>query len=288
MDQASNELVHRYADINGIHMHYVEAGSGPLVVLLHGFPEFWYSWRHQLNALATSYHVVAPDLRGYNETEAAGPYDTDTLQGDVLALIQHLGTGRAHIVGHDWGGAIAWLLAIRHPDAVQSLAVCNLPHPALFQEAVRRPRQALRSWYMGFFQLPWLPERLIAADCYHRLARGMIRQTRAGTFTRDDVKAFLAAWRSQGLGGGINWYRGLLRTPRRLPDPVPLILAPTLLVWGERDPFLGKELTHGTENYVHQLTIEYLPDAGHWVQQEEPARVNMLLRTHLDRASKHG
>jgi pimeloyl-ACP methyl ester carboxylesterase len=288
LDHEASEPVHHYADINGIRMHYVEAGSGPLVVFLHGFPEFWYSWRHQLAALAGSYRVVAPDLRGYNETEARGPYDTATLQDDVLALIAHLGAGRAHIVGHDWGGAVAWLLATHHPEQVQSLTVCNLPHPALFQQAVRRPRQALRSWYIAFFQLPWLPERVLAADSYHRLARGMIRQCRPGTFTRDDVKAFLSAWRRQGLSGGINWYRGIVRSPRGLPDPVPLILAPTLLIWGERDPFLGRELTHGTERYVHQLTIEYLPDAGHWVQQEEPARVNDLVRTHLDRLSPRG
>lgn len=279
------EPTHAYANINGIRMHYVEAGAGQPVLFLHGFPEFWYSWRHQLAALATRYHVIALDQRGYNETENHGPYDTDTLQHDVLALMAHLGIDRAHIVGHDWGGVIAWLLAIEHPEAVQSLTVCNLPHPAVFRHALRRnPRQWLRSWYILFFQLPWLPERLLGLDNYQRLARGMIRQCRPGTFTRDEIKSFLAAWRRQGLNGGINWYRAALRHPRPLPDPVPLIKAPTLMIWGEDDAFLGKDLTYGTEEYVHDLALHYLPGTSHWVQQEEPDKVNGYLAAHLDRA----
>lgn len=277
------ELQHRYADINGIRMHYVEAGQGELVVLLHGFPEFWYSWRHQIGALARHCRVVAPDQRGYNETDAAGPYDTRTLQEDVIQLIEQLGESDAHIVGHDWGGAIAWLLAIEHPDRVRSLAVCNLPHPAVFQHGVRRPRQLLRSWYMGFFQLPWLPERVLAAGRYHRLARRMIRECRPGTFTRDDIRAYLGAWRRQGLGGGINWYRALARSCPHLPDPIPLVVAPTTLIWGDNDSYLGRELTEGTERHVADLTVHHLPGVSHWVQQEAPAEVNTYLLQHLER-----
>jgi epoxide hydrolase 4 len=274
---------HRYADINGIRMHYVEAGEGETVVLLHGFPESWYSWRHQLAALAERYHVVAPDQRGYNETESAGPFDTDTLQADVLALLAHLGIERAHIAGHDWGGMIAWLLALDHPEAVRTLTVCNLPHPALMRKGLRRPRQLLRSWYVFFFQIPWLPERMLAAGGYHRLAKGMIEQCRPGTFTREDIKEYLTEWRRQGLGGGVNWYRASLRHPIALADPVPLIMAPTLLIWGEDDAFLGKELTYGTDEYVHDLTVKYLPGTSHWVQQEEPEKVNEYLFEHLER-----
>lgn len=282
------QLQHEYADINGIRMHYVEAGRGETVLFLHGFPEFWYSWRHQLAALAPHYRVVAPDLRGYNETENRGPYDADTLQADVLALIRHLGEERVHLVAHDWGGAIAWLLAMEHPDAIRSLTVCNLPHPALFQKALQTPRQLLRSWYIGFFQLPWLPERAVAFDGYQRLAKGMIDQCRPGTFSRDDIKAFLAAWRRQGLGGGINWYRAAVRHPRPLTSPVPLVVAPTLLIWGEGDAFLGKELTYGTDQYVRDLEIAYLPGTSHWVQQEEPEKVNNLLQSHLAKARMGG
>ena len=285
MTDIDSTLQHRYADINGIRMHYAEAGTGEPVVFLHGFPEFWYSWRHQLAALAPNYRVIAPDQRGYNETEARAPYDTGTLQQDVLDLIAHLGEERVHLVAHDWGGAIAWLLAIEHPEVLRSLTVCNLPHPALFQKGVRRPRQILRSWYIAFFQLPWLPERALAMDNYRRLAKGIIDQCRPGTFTRDDIKAFLAAWRRQGLHGGVEWYRAAVRHPRPLPEPVPLIQVPTLLIWGERDSALGKELTHGTDEYVRDLRIEYLPEASHWVQQEEPERVNALILEHVRRAS---
>lgn len=277
------DLQHRYADINGIRMHYVEAGSGELAVLLHGFPEFWYSWRHQIRALAPHCRVIVPDLRGYNETENTGPYDIETLQEDVAALIREAGEESAHIVGHDWGGAVAWMLAIQCPERVRSLVVCNLPHPAVFLNGVRQPRQMLRSWYMGFFQLPWLPEKALAADRYHRLARKLIRDCRPGTFTREDVKAYLEAWRRQGLGGGINWYRALARNRPKLPDPTPLVVAPTTLIWGDGDAYLGKELTEGTERHVADLTVHHLPGVSHWVQQEAPAEVNTYMLQHLER-----
>jgi pimeloyl-ACP methyl ester carboxylesterase len=283
--QLPANLQHHYADVNGIRMHYVEAGQGETVLFLHGFPEFWYSWRHQLAALAPHYRVVAPDLRGYNETENTGPYDTGTLQEDVLALIQHLGEERVHVVAHDWGAAIAWLLAMNHQEVVKTLAICNVPHPALFQAGIRKPRQLLRSWYVLFFQLPWLPERMVAGDSYRRLARGIIRDCRPGTFDREDIKAFLASWRRQGLSGGINWYRAAVRNRQPLPDPVPVIQAPTILIWGENDRALGKELTYGTEQYVNDLEVQYLPGTSHWVQQEEPGRVNELLLRHLGKAS---
>ncbi len=275
------EFRHHEATVNGIRMHYVDEGTGEPVIFLHGFPESWYSWRHQLGALRGRYRVIAPDQRGYNLTEAKGPYDTTTLQADILCLMDHLGIERAHIVGHDWGGVIAWLLAIHHGDRLRSLAVCNLPHPAIFRRHVRRPRQALRSWYVLFFQLPWLPELALSAKGYHLLARRMIRECRPGTFTRDDIKEFLASWRRQGLSGGINWYRAVVRHPPRIPEPVPLITVPTLLIWGDRDRYLGRELTEGTDEYVLRLRVEHLPEASHWVQQEAPDEVNRLLLDHL-------
>lgn len=282
---AEVDLQHRYAEVNGIRMHYVEAGSGETVLFLHGFPEFWYSWRHQLAALAPQYRVVAPDLRGYNETESAEPYDTDTLQEDVLALIRHLGEERVHLVGHDWGGAVAWLVAIHHPKVLLSLTICNVPHPKLFEQGVRRPRQLARSWYIFAFQIPWLPERALAARNYRWLARALIRDCRPGTFSREDIKTFLASWRSKGLGGGVNWYRAALRHPRRLPETVPLVKTPTALIWGEKDKALGKELTYGTAQYVADLETHYLPEASHWVQQDAPGEVNAILLGHLQRVS---
>ncbi len=271
--------------INGIRMHYVVAGEGETVLLLHGFPESWYSWRHQIAALAPHYRVIAPDLRGYDETETRGPYDTETLQTDVLGLLDYAGAERAHVVAHDWGGAIAWLLAIGHPERVQSLTVCNIPHPALFQRGLRRnPRQMLSSWYILFFQVPWLPERMLAARSYHNLARMLINDCRPGTFTRDDVLFMLASWRLKGLGGGINWYRALLRHPRRLPDPVPTVTAPTLMIWGEDDSALGSELADGTEKYVEDFELKRLANTSHWVQQEDPRAVNEMVLAHIRKA----
>ena len=156
-------------------MHYVEAGKGELVLLLHGFPECWYSWRNQLPVLGEGYRVVAPDLRGYHETDARPPYDGTTLQADVLGLLEALGERSAHIVGHDWGGMVAWLLAMQRPEAVRSLTILNAPHPALSRAGLRSLAQLRRSWYVFFFQLPWLPERMLALNGYGLLARAIFR-----------------------------------------------------------------------------------------------------------------
>ena len=277
-------LRHDYPTINGIRMHVTSAGKGEPVLFLHGFPESWYSWRHQLSALQGQYHVFAPDLRGYNQTENNGPYDTDTLRADVSALIEHIG-GPVHLVAHDWGAAIAWLVAIHEPHLLKSLTICNVPHPAVFRVGLRNPRQLFRSWYIFFFQLPWLPERMLAARNYHNLARGIIRDCRPGTFSREDVKAMLAGWRQQGLGGGIDWYRAVFRQRIPLPNPVPIIEVPTLMIWGENDRALGKELTNGTDDYVADLDLHYVPNTSHWVQQEEPELVTSLIRRHLERTS---
>ncbi|MCY3505128.1 MAG: alpha/beta hydrolase [Chloroflexi bacterium] len=282
--EAPFEPQHRQVVANGLRMHYVEGGEGEPVVFLHGFPECWYSWRKQLPALAPNYHVIAPDLRGYHETEARPPYDTETLQQDVLGLIETLGESSAHIVGHDWGGAIAWQLAMNHPAAVRSLAVLNIPHPALFREGLRSVAQLRRSWYIAFFQLPWLPEQMLSFDGYRRLARSVCRGIPAGEERRADLAFYRKSWREHGLTGGINWYRALLRSPQSLPDPVPIIGATTTMIWGEEDVALGKELTVGTERFVHDFNLHYVSGAGHFVQQDAPKRVNELLLAHLERA----
>lgn len=283
--QVTADLQHRFAEINGIRMHYVEAGTGETVLFVHGFPENWYSWRHQLDAFAGDYHVVAPDMRGYNETEQRGPYDTETLQDDLIGLIDHLGVERVHLVGHDWGAAIAWLFAMNHGDRLLSLTICNVPHPAIAQEMLKSPRQLLRSWYMFFFQVPWLPEAALSAKDYQLLARGIIRDCRPGTFSREDIQFYLDSWRDHGLRGGINWYRALFRNRKPLPDPVPIITAPTLMLWGRNDRYLGEELTENTDAYVADLDIHLLPGISHWVQQEAAGEVNRLLAEHI---SAHG
>ena len=203
-----SDLEHNYATINGIRVHYVEAGSGELVILLHGFPDCWYSWRHQIKALSTQYHVVAPDLRGYNETDNTGPFDIETLREDVIQLINHLGSKQAHIIGHDWGGAIAWSLAISNPEVVQTLGICNIPHPANFFKGLRTFTQLKRSWYIFFFQIPLLPERLLARNNYQGFARLM---SRIKPNTDEDVKFYVNSWKKYGLSGGINWNRAMAR-----------------------------------------------------------------------------
>ncbi len=278
------EPEHRYARVNGIRMHYVEAGEGELVLLLHGFPECWYSWRKQLPVLGEGYRVVAPDLRGYHETDARPPYDGTTLQADVLGLLEALGERSAHIVGHDWGGMVAWLLAMQRPEAVRSLTILNAPHPALSRAGLRSLAQLRRSWYVFFFQLPWLPERMLALNGYGLLARAIFRGIPPSEDRRKDLAFYRRSWREHGLTGGVNWYRAFLRKATRPPGPVPEVTAPTTMIWGEEDFALGKELTLGTERYVRDLDLHYIPGVGHYVQQEAPGRVNELLLAHLQGA----
>ena len=282
--EAPFEPQHRQVVANGLRMHYVEGGEGEPVVFLHGFPECWYSWRSQLPALAPDYHVIAPDLRGYHETEARPPYDTETLQQDVLGLIGELGERSVHIVGHDWGGAIAWQLAMNHPEAVRSLAILNIPHPVLSIKGLGSIAQLRRSWYMFFFQLPWIPEQFLARNGYRQLANTLLQGIPPGEERSADLAFYRQSWEEHGLSGGINWYRALFRSPRRLPNPVPIVKAPTTMIWGEEDFALGKELTVGTERFVEDFELHYLPGVGHFVQQEAPERVNELLLAHLERA----
>lgn len=284
---ATPGLTHHYATINGVRMHYVEQGRGPLLILLHGFPEFWYSWRHQLVGLAPQYRVVAPDQRGYNLTEkphGVQAYAIDNLVEDVAALIRHLGEEQAVIVGHDWGGGVAWAFALANPEMTRRLIVLNCPHPAALQRGLRRPRQMLRSWYFAFFQLPWLPELAFRARNYRAIGQAFRTGVRRpGAFTAEDIRAYKEAAAQPGaLTSAINWYRAAFRSFTRSPEPLPVITAPTLLIWGEDDFALGKELTYDMEQWVFDLTIRYIPNTSHWVQQERPELVNQYMLEFLD------
>jgi epoxide hydrolase 4 len=274
-----------YAELGDVRLHYVEAGAGPLVVLLHGFPEFWYGWRWQIPALAgAGFRVVAPDMRGYNlssRPEGVAAYAPAKLAGDVRDLIAERGESRAFVAGHDWGAAVAWLTAIRHPEAVERLAILNVPHPRRMLEALRRPgRQLLRSWYMFFFQLPRLPERLLAAGDWRGL-RQPFKEARPGAFTPADIERYKQAWSRPGAATAmLNYYRASLRRPpggatgRSLPP----VQAPTLIIWGERDRHLGAELAEPRATDVLALDrVVRLPNASHWVQHDEPDRVSELL-----------
>ena len=277
--------VHRFVESNGLRFHCVAAGAGPLVVLLHGFPEFWYSWRHQIPALARAgFTVVAPDLRGYNDSdkpEGVEAYRMGMIVEDVAGLIRAFGHARAAIVGHDWGGAAAYAFAMLHPEMTDRLAVLNCPHPDAFSRALREGNleQLKKSWYMFFFQLPDAPEELLSAHHFRLLKQFAYANSRKETFTSGALKAYVEAMAKPGaLTGSINWYRAMFR--RGLPPDreYPKISAPTLVIWGTRDHFLGNELTRGMRRYFSgPFRVVYLPGVSHWVQQEAPGQVNKLL-----------
>jgi pimeloyl-ACP methyl ester carboxylesterase len=283
-EAATEQWTHHEAAVNGVRLHYVEAGSGPLVILLHGFPEFWYSWRYQIPALAAAgYRVVAPDMRGYNTSEkppGVRSYLIDTLADDVAGLIRHLGESTAIVVGHDWGGAVAWYVPMRHPGIVEKLIVLNAPHPGAFARELRTPGQMRKSWYILFFQLPWLPEALFRARGYAILDRVMRSDpVRRDAFADADIRRYKRALSRPGaLTGAINYYRALLRrNPREAMQEPPTITCPTLLIWGEQDRYLGVPLTEGLERWVPAIRVERIPEASHWVQIDAPERVNELM-----------
>jgi epoxide hydrolase 4 len=274
----------------GIRLHYVEAGEGPLVVLLHGFPEFWYSWRHQIPVLAAAgYHVVAPDMRGYDMSDKPQDwraYDTSLLADDIAGLIRSFGEQKAYVVGHDWGAAVAYAVAMHHPEVVRRLAILNVPHPARMLEGLRTLRQLRKSWYMFFFQIPRLPERLIARDDYS-FAKRSLRADSKKAFTDEDLERYVEAWSQPGaLTGMINYYRAALRrSPGKAMAQMTPIDAPTLVIWGMLDRHIGSELAEPAHQWVPNVRVERIAQATHWVQHDAPERVNELLLDFFDDSS---
>jgi pimeloyl-ACP methyl ester carboxylesterase len=270
-------------ETNGITVHAVVAGpeDGPLVVLLHGFPEFWYGWRHQLGALAAAgYRVVAPDGRGYGRSDkppGVRAYALDRLAADVVGIIAAQGRDRAIVVGHDWGAAVAWWVAIRHPSWVARLAILNVPHPAALRAFMRsHPRQLLRSWYIAFFQLPWLPEALTRAANWQGAVRALRGSSAPGTFTDADLDLYREAWARPGaFTAMINWYRAVVRHPPRARGSS-RVTVPTLILWGVRDAFLETGLAEASRQRCDDARLHYL-DTTHWVQHEAAAQVNAEL-----------
>jgi pimeloyl-ACP methyl ester carboxylesterase len=276
------DLRDSYADVGGVRLHYVEAGEGPLVVLLHGFPEFWYSWRHQIPALAAAgFRVVALDMRGYNLSEKPRGwrlYDSALLAGDIAGLVRSLGGERAHVVGHDWGAAVAYATAMRHPEAVERLAILNCPHQARMIEGFRTLKQLRKSWYIFLFQIPRLPERRLSRENFS-LAKRILRTDSPEGFTDEDLERYAEAWSQPGaLTAMLNYYRAALRqSPRSVGARLTPIEAPTLVIWGMRDRALGSELAEPPARWVPNARTEWIPDATHWVQHDAPERVNELL-----------
>jgi len=278
---------------NGLRFRVVQAGPerGPLVLLLHGFPEGAGCWRHQIGALAAAgYRVWAPDQRGYGESarpDGVRQYRLPVLAADAFGLLDAAGVASARVVAHDWGGAVAWWMAQARPDRVERLAILNCPHPAVMRRALfTNPRQMLRSWYMALFQLPWLPEALLGAGDGALLARGLRTSSRQGAFSDADLAAYRRDWRRPGaLRAMIDWYRAA-RYPLRMGGRVgaaaePRVQPPTLLLWGRRDRALGAELAQPTLARCAHGRLVFLDAATHWLQHEEPARINAALLEHL-------
>jgi pimeloyl-ACP methyl ester carboxylesterase len=287
---ASPEIgTRRFVYVNGVRLHYVEAGDGPPVVLLHGFPEFWYSWRHQLPALAAAgFRAIAPDLRGYNQSDkppGVESYRPGLLVADVVSLIEKLGSGPVVVVGHDWGGIVAWLVTMKRPDLVQKLVVLNAPHPATFEVEVRRARQLFRSWYAFFFQLPWLPEAALRFQNFG-LVRHALRQqpVHAGAFTPEDIRRYREALARPGaLTAAINYYRAALRYRRETARMFRPVRGPVLVIWGERDPYLNWHVLDGLPAWAPDARVLRLRDASHWVQNDAPDAVNQAVLSFLSR-----
>ena len=277
-------LAHRHADLGDVRLHYVEAGEGPLVLLLHGFPQFWYEWRHQIPALVgAGFRVVAPDMRGYNLSDkppGVRAYRLGLLARDVERLILACGERTADVVGHDWGAIVAWIAAMHHPGRVGRLAILNVPHPARLLDGLLSPGQLLRSSYMFFFQIPRLPEEVIRAGDFALLRSALRRDPeRPGAFTAEDIERYVGAMARPGaLTATLNYYRALLRNPGEMRALLKRIEAPVLVIWGERDRLLSRRLAEPPRLWVPNLLgVERLPDASHWVAEDRPLQVNALL-----------
>ncbi len=273
---------------DGVHLHVARAGQGPPVILLHGFPENWRSWKHQIPTLVSAdFSVLAPDLRGYNESDRPAEraaYHLRHLVADVAALVRASGHPRAHVVGHDWGGVVAWTFAGAHPDLLDKLVILNAPHMQLYAEKMWPPsRQTLRAWYVLFFRVPGVAERALAARDF-RAVRHMFRDApKRRAFTDDEIEAYVAALARPGaLTAALNWYREnmgsvdaqhLARSAR--------VAAETLVIWGDHDPALGVELLEGLPRVAPRVRVHRIADASHWVQNEAPDEVNRELLNFL-------
>ncbi|HXB16388.1 MAG TPA: alpha/beta hydrolase [Solirubrobacteraceae bacterium] len=275
------ELREGFAQVGDQRLHYVEAGEGPLVLLLHGFPEFWFGWRRQIAPLAAAgFRVVAPDMRGYNESSkppGIAAYAADKVADDISGLIRERGGASALVVGHDWGGSVAWTLAMNHPDIVERLAILDAAHPRSLAKGLRDPRQLARSWYFFFFALPDLPERVVRGDRF-RFFQRFLRDAKP-PYTAEEMDRYVEAWSQKGaLTGMIDYYRCSVRPPKGAKQKISTVSAPTLVIWGKDDRYLGPGVREPDRADVPNLDrVEQLPNASHWVHHDQPEAVNRLL-----------
>ena len=282
LPDVETEVREGYADVGDVTLHYVEAGDGPLIVLLHGFPEFWFGWRLQIAPLAaTGFRVVAPDLRGYNlssRPDGVEAYTADRLADDIVGLVRERGAESALLVGHDWGGTVAWTMAMNHPEVVDRLAILNAAHPRRLQQGLHNPNQLRKSWYFFFFAIPGLPEEVVHARNWH-FFRHFLQEARP-PYTDEEIERYVEAWSQPGAATGmINYYRASVRqSPKQAEAQLRPISAPTLVIWGQDDHYLGPDLAEPDRDDVPNLDrVERLAGASHWVHHDEAEGVNQLL-----------
>ncbi len=291
-----SDFQHEYADVNGVRLHYVTAGEGKLILFLHGFPEFWYMWKDQLAEFGKDHQAVALDMRGYNlssKPEGVEQYHAPVLIGDIRALAEHLGHQKFILVAHDWGGAIAWPFATRHPECLEKLVIINAPHPGVFLRLLADdPGQHGASQYMLLFRSPEA-EQILSADNF----AGLLNVLQSGatvSLSEEDTQKYIEAWSQPGaLTGGLNYYRAmpiapppagekpsdnLISTANAMPRDMFAVNVPTLVIWGEQDFALTIRNIEGLDEYVSDLTIKRIPDGSHWVVREHPDLINRLIR----------
>jgi pimeloyl-ACP methyl ester carboxylesterase len=266
-----------------VHLHAMAAGpkDAPVVVLLHGFPEFWYGWHNQIEPLAAAgFRVIVPDQRGYNlssKPQGVQSYSLAALTSDVMAIADQLGQQQIFLAGHDWGAAVAWSAALSHPERIAKLAIVNVPHPSVMRRYLQTNRRQLRrSWYIFFFQIPFLPEAFFRARNFRMGASALLRSSRPGTFSPQALAQYRAAWSQPGaVTSMIHWYRAGFRRRASFSDRT--VRVPTRILWGQRDAFLLPEMAQESLRYCTSAELIPFPDASHWLQHEEPARVSQLL-----------
>ncbi len=298
--QSTPPIAHEFAEVNGVRLHYATAGRGPLMLFLHGFPEFWYEWTHQIAEFSRDHTAVAPDMRGYNLSSK--PADLDAYQMPLLVedvralgteLLKKTGNSRFTLVAHDWGGVVAWVFAALHPELLDRLVIVNAPHPTIFGRLLREdPDQQKASQYMLLFRSPQA-EELLSANNYERLTALVLGPgLEDGTVTEDDREQYIAAWSQPGaLTGGLNYYRAArigppasaeaARGAAAAPTPPLVVRVPTLVIWGEKDTALLTSNLNGLDDLVPSLTVKRVPEGTHWVVRERAAEVNRLIRSFL-------